>query len=109
MISTSFLHSIFPIQTEKYSPYLITWIQPPELDVTHLDAGQCLIEFLGNRTHLLHTCREADFLAVVNDLANRGDNSCGTAQTALCESLPRLSIFHALRSPCRGNLLQPAG
>ena len=40
-------------------------------DVTHLDAGQCLIEFLGNRTHLLHTCREADFLAVVNDLANR--------------------------------------
>ena len=86
MISTSFLHSIFPIQTEKYSPYLITW--NPALrsfDVTHLDAGQCLVEFLGNRTHLLHTCREADFLAVVNDLANRGDNSCGTAQAALCE------------------------
>ena len=53
--------------------------------MTHLDAGQCLVEFLGNRTHLLHTCREADFLAVVNDLANRGDNSCGTAQTSLCE------------------------
>ena len=66
---------------------LFDYVDPAlrSFDVTHLDAGQCLVEFLGNRTHLLHTCREADFLAVVNDLANRGDDSCGTAQTALCE------------------------
>ena len=61
--------------------------------MTHLDAGQCLVEFLGNRTHLLHTCRETDFLAVVNDLANRGDNSCGTAQTHSAKSLLRLVYF----------------
>ena len=28
LVRQPLLHSIFPIQTEKYSPYLITWIQP---------------------------------------------------------------------------------
>ena len=53
--------------------------------MAHLDAGQCFVEFLGNRTHLLHSAGEADLFAVVIDLANRRDNSCGTAETALCE------------------------
>ena len=64
--------------------------------LAHLDTGQCLVEFLGNRTHLLHTAREADFFAVVNDLANRGDNSCGTAQAALCEIFYFVKVYFTL-------------
>ena len=55
------------------------------LNAAHLDAGECFVEFLGNRSHFLHSAGEADLFAVVVDLSNRRDNGCGTAETALCE------------------------
>ena len=55
------------------------------LDAAHLDAGQCLIQLLGDRSHLGHAAREADLFAVIDNLANRGDNGCCTAKTALCK------------------------
>ena len=33
----------------------------------------------------VHAAREADLFAVIDDLSNRGDNSCCTAKTALCK------------------------
>ena len=55
------------------------------LNAAHLDAGECFVKFLGNRSHFLHSAGEADLFAVVVDLSNRRDNGCGTAETALCE------------------------
>ena len=55
------------------------------LDAAHLDAGQRLIQLPGGRSHLGHAAREADLFAVIDDLSNRGDNGCCTAQTALCK------------------------
>ena len=54
-------------------------------NAAHLDAGECFVKFLGNRSHFLHSAGEADLFAVVVDLSNRRDNGCGTAETALCE------------------------
>ena len=51
-------------------------------DPAHLDTGQSLIQLLGDRSHLGHAAGQADLFAVVNDLTNRGDNCCGTAQTS---------------------------
>ena len=39
------------------------------------------------RSHLVHAAREADLIAVIDDLADRRDDSCGTAKTTLCEIL----------------------
>ena len=66
---------------------LLDYLQPSlwSLDAAHLDAGQCLIQLLCDRSHLGHAAREADLVAVVYDLADRGDNSSGTAETALSE------------------------
>mgnify|MGYP006986300181 FL=1 len=57
-------------------------------DASHLDTCQCVVQFLDNRAHLLHSAWEADFLAVIVDLSNWRDNSSSTAKTTLCE------IFH---------------
>ena len=39
-------------------------------DPAHLDTGQGLIQFLGDRSHLGHAAGQADLFAVVNDLTN---------------------------------------
>ena len=49
----------------------------------HLDAGQGIVQFLGHRPHLGHAAGKADLLAMIHDLAYRGDNGCRTAQAAL--------------------------
>ena len=40
----------------------------------------------------VHAAREADLIAVIHDLADRGDNSCGTAKTTLCEILYLIEV-----------------
>ena len=40
-------------------------------DSAHLDTCECIVKLLKNGAHFIHTAREADFLAVVNDLAYR--------------------------------------
>ena len=65
-------------------------------DPAHLDTGQSLIQFLGDRSHLGHAAGQADFFAVVNDLAYRGDHCCGTAQTSLCEVFYFIQVYFSL-------------
>ena len=74
---------------------LFDYVDPAlrSFDVTHLDAGQCLVEFLGNRTHLLHTAWEADFFAVVYDLSDWRDNCCSTAKSAFCKIFYFVQIY----------------
>src|SRR5699024_8140727 len=55
------------------------------LDPSHLDAGQGIVQLLGNRSHSLHTAWEADVFSVVYDFSYRGDHSSSTAQTAFCK------------------------
>ena len=45
-------------------------------DPAHLDTRESIIELLCDGPHLVHTAREANLLAVVYDLSDRGDN-CG--------------------------------
>ena len=54
-------------------------------DASHLDTGQCVVQLLDDRTHLLHSAWEADFLAVIIDLSDRRDNCSSTAKTTLCK------------------------
>ena len=65
-------------------------------DPAHLDTGQSLIQFLGDRSHLGHAAGQADLFAVVNDLAYRGDHCCGTAQTSLCEVFYFIQVYFSL-------------
>ena len=65
-------------------------------DPAHLDTGQSLIQLLGDRSHLGHAAGQADLFAVVNDLTNRGDNCCGTAQTSLCEVFYFIQVYFSL-------------
>ena len=65
-------------------------------DPAHLDTGQSLIQVLGDRSHLGHAAGQADFFAVVNDLAYRGDHCCGTAQTSLCEVFYFIQVYFSL-------------
>ena len=66
------------------------------LNTTHLDTCQCLIQLLGDRSHLLHAAREADLLTMIIDLANRRDYCCSTAKTTLCEILNLIKIYFSL-------------
>ena len=66
------------------------------LEASHLDTGQGLIQFLGDRSHLIHTAGHADLFAVVYDLAYRGDDSCGAAQSALSEIFDFLKVNRSL-------------
>ena len=65
-------------------------------DPAHLDTGQSLIQLLGDRSHLGHAAGQADLFTVVNDLANRGDYCCGTAQTSLCEVFYFIQVYFSL-------------
>ena len=38
--------------------------------MTHLDSCQCIIQLLGNRSHLVHSTWETDLFAMIYDLAN---------------------------------------
>ena len=68
---------------------LLNYLDPAlrSLNAAHLDAGQCLIQLLRDRSHLGHAAREADLIAMIYDLADRRDDSCGTAKATLCEIL----------------------
>ena len=66
------------------------------LDGSHLDAGQGIVELLGDRSHGLHAAGEANLSAVVNDFANRGDHGRGSAQAALCEVVKLRQLHRAL-------------
>ena len=68
---------------------LLNYLDPAlrSLNAAHLDAGQCLIQLLCDRSHLGHAAREADLIAMIHDLADRRDDSCGTAKATLCEIL----------------------
>ena len=75
------------------------------LNAAHLDASECFVKFLGNRSHFLHSAGEADLFAVVVDLSNRRDNGCGTAETALREIFDFVeAYFSFLNLHVRGNL-----
>ena len=39
-------------------------------DTAHLDSCQCIIKFLCNRSHLIHTTWETDFFTMVNNLVS---------------------------------------
>ena len=54
-------------------------------DTAHLDSCQCIIKFLCNRSHLIHTTWETDFFTMVNDFTNRRNNSSCSAKTTLSE------------------------
>ena len=49
----------------------------------HLDSCKGFIKFLCNGAHFVHSARETDLVAVVNDLAYRTDNCRRAAETAL--------------------------
>ena len=55
------------------------------LDAAHLDAGEGLVELLGDGAHFRHAAGEADLFAVVHDLADGGDDGCGAAEAAFRE------------------------
>ena len=65
-------------------------------DLTHLDSGKRLTKLRADRTHLGHAARQENLIAVVVNAANRGDNRCGTAETALCEILKFVNEYLAL-------------
>ena len=52
---------------------------------THLDTGQSVIQLLDGGSHLFHAAWEANLFSVVVDLAHRGDDCCGSAQSAFCK------------------------
>lgn len=52
---------------------------------SHLNTGECIIEFLCHRSHGVHAAWEADLFSVVYNFSNWGDYSSSTAKTALCE------------------------
>ena len=54
-------------------------------DSAHLNSGEGIVELLDGRTHLVHTRREANFLAVVIYLAHGRYNGSGSAKTHLCK------------------------
>lgn len=87
---------------------LLNYLDPAlrSLNAAHLDAGQCLIQLLRDRSHLGHAAREADLIAMIYDLADRRDDSCGTAKATLCEILYFIEVNPRVpRRPVRGNPL----
>ena len=54
-------------------------------DSAHLNSGESIVKLLDGRTHLVHTRREANFLAVVIYLAHGRYNGSGSAKTHLCK------------------------
>ena len=75
------------MKTLSVNPY-----DPPfgGFDPAHLNSGQSVIQLLHDGAHLLHSVGELDLLAVVVDLADRGDDSCCSAESALLE----IAVFH---------------
>ena len=53
--------------------FLCDYMNPSlwSFDMSHLDACKCIAELLCNSSHLFHSAWEADFLAMVNNLAYR--------------------------------------
>lgn len=49
------------------------------LDASHLDAGEGVVQFLCDWSHFFHTAGQADFFAVIHDLAHRRDDCGGAA------------------------------
>ena len=62
-------------------------------DASHLDTCQCLVQFLGCRSHFFHSTWEIDFFVVVNDLANWRDNCSSSAKSAFCEVFDFIQIY----------------
>lgn len=72
----SFLYLFFPVLDLSVSPArfrLLDHLQPSlrRLDMSHLDSGQCIVQLLDHRSHLLHAARETDLSAMVYDLSYR--------------------------------------
>ena len=75
--------------------YLFDNLNPSfrSFDMTHLDAGKCIIQFLCNFTHFLHTAWEADLFAMIIDLSNRRNNSCGSTKSTLCKIFYFVKVY----------------
>ena len=71
---------------------------------SHLDTGKGFIELLGNRSHLVHSAWEADFLSMVHDLAHRGNDSGCSAKSALGKVL-KLSQFNRSLSHLKAQIV----
>ena len=54
-------------------------------DMAHLDSGEGIVKLLDYRSHLFHAAGHADFVSMIHDLSNRGDDSRGSAETAFRE------------------------
>ena len=77
---------------------LFDYLKPSlrSLDAAHLDAGQCFIKLLCDRTHGFHTAWQADFLTMINNLSNWRDNGCCSAKTTLCKIFNLIKVYRTL-------------
>ena len=66
---------------------LLDYMNPSfwSLNPTLLNSGQCLVQFFSHWPHLAHSTWQADFFAMVYNFSHWGDDSGGTAKTALCK------------------------
>lgn len=50
-----------------------------------MDAGEGVVEFLGDWPHAFHATWEADVGAVIVDESDGGDDGCGATESAFCK------------------------
>ena len=70
----------------SFSSYFLVDFNYPatrRFDTSHLDTREGVVELLRDGAHFGHTCGEADFASVVNNLTNWRDNGCRATESTL--------------------------
>ena len=65
-------------------------------DLSHLDASESIIKFLGNWSHFLHSTWEADLFTVVYNFSYRRDYGSSSAKSTFCEIFYLIKLYISL-------------